>query len=109
MNPSRYSYMAIHSLQKHGNDVVALAKRIGKVADVPILDKFPEKENIHTVTLYIGQKRQPEYYADLLKLNPKRVIFNPGAENEKLFGILENKGIEAIEACTLVMLSTGQY
>jgi len=108
-NPVRYSYLAIQSLRKHGNDVVALAKRMGKVADVSIQTEFPKSEGIHTVTLYVGAQRQPEYYTQLLELNPKRVIFNPGTENNELVSKLEEKGIEAIEACTLVMLSTGQY
>lgn len=108
-NPVRYSYLAIQSLRKHGNDVVALAKRMGKVADIAIQTEFPESEDIHTVSLYVGAQRQAEYYNQLLELNPKRVIFNPGAENNELASKLEEKGIEAIEACTLVMLSTGQY
>ena len=101
--------MAIQSLRKHGNDVVALAKRAGKVIDTPIQTKFPESDDIDTVTLYVGSKRQPEYYNQLLELQPKRVIFNPGTENEELVELLEEKGIEAIEVCTLVMLNTGQY
>ncbi|MBT3383542.1 MAG: CoA-binding protein [Prolixibacteraceae bacterium] len=109
MNPARYSYLAIHSLQKHGNEVVALAKRKGNIADIKIQTEFPGTKNIHTVTMYVGEKRQLEYYNKLVELKPKRVIFNPGAENNELAEVLENKGIEVIEACTLVMLSTGQY
>lgn len=108
-NPVRYSNMAIRSLRKQGVEVVSLAKRMGKVVDVPILTNFPENEDIHTVTMYVGPQRQPEYYNSLLELNPKRVIFNPGTENDELIEKLESKGIEAIEACTLVMLNTGQY
>jgi len=108
-NPDRYSNMAIHSLRKHHHEVVALAKRTGIVSDVEIQTEFPEKEDIHTVTMYVGAKHQPEYYKSLLELNPERVIFNPGAENFELADMLEIKGIETIEGCTLVMLNTGQY
>jgi len=108
-NPTRYSNMAIRSLRKNGVEVVSLAKREGKVLDVEIQTEFPEKDDIHTVTMYVGSQRQPEYYSRILVLKPRRVIFNPGAENYDFAEILENKGIEAIEACTLVMLSTGQY
>ena len=108
-NLSRYSNMAIRALRKNDVEVIALAKREGKVLDVDIQTKFPENGEIHTVTMYIGQQRQPEYYNRILELNPKRVIFNPGAENYKFAEMLENKGVEAIEACTLVMLSTGQF
>ncbi|HKI88164.1 MAG TPA: CoA-binding protein [Draconibacterium sp.] len=108
-NPTRYSYIAIQSLREYGHPVVALAKRPGHVADVDILTEFPENEDIHTVTMYIGPKNQPEYQQLLLDLNPERVIFNPGTENIDLIVALETSGIEAIEGCTLVMLNTGYY
>ncbi len=108
-NPARYSNMAVHSLRKHNHSVVALAKRTGKVADVPIRTEFPEKEDVHTVTLYVGAKHQAEYYQPILNLKPERVIFNPGAENFELADMLEMNGIETIEGCTLVMLDTRQY
>lgn len=108
-NPDRYSNMAIHTLRKHQYEVVALAKRAGKVSDVDIQTEFPDKEDIHTVTMYVGAKHQSEYYKALLELNPERVIFNPGAENFELSDMLEMNGVETIEGCTLVMLNTGQY
>lgn len=107
--PHRYSYRAVSSLRSHGHEVVALAKRKNKLDDVEIQTEFPEDEDIHTVTLYVGAPRQPEYYESLLNLKPQRVIFNPGAENPELYNKLEKEGIEAIEACTLVMLATNQY
>ncbi len=108
-NPARYSNMAIRLLRQNGVDVVSVAKREGRVLDVEIETEFPENKNIHTVTMYLGAQRQPEYYNPIVELKPKRVIFNPGAENDEFAGILENNGIEAIEACTLVMLNTGQF
>lgn len=108
-NPERYSNKAIQTLRKHNHDVIALAKRSGKVSDVEIQTVFPEKEEIHTVTMYVGAKHQPEYYQALLGLKPERVIFNPGSENFELSDMLEMNGIETIEGCTLVMLNTGQY
>ena len=108
-NPTRYSHFAIHSLRKKGHDVVALAKRKGIVADVSIQTEFPADQFIHTVTLYVGPQRQQEYFDSLLKLKPERVIFNPGTENSELEEVLEDNGIEAVEACTLVLLGTDQY
>ena len=108
-NPLRYSYMAVHSLRNYGYGVVALAKRTGEVAGVQIQTEFPSDENIHTVTMYVGPKNQSEYYQAILDLKPERVIFNPGTENIELAEKLQLEGIEAIEACTLMMLSTGQY
>lgn len=108
-NPLRYSNMAIRELKNHGHEVFALAKRAGEVAGVPIQTDFPSKELIHTVTLYVGPQHQPEYYQQVIDLMPERVIFNPGTENFEFAEILESKGIETIEGCTLVMLSIGQF
>ncbi len=108
-NPSRYSHFAIHLLRKHGHEVVALAKRAGQVADVLIQTDFPKNTDIHTITMYVGSQRQGEYYQPIIDLKPKRVIFNPGAENYELANLLQKNDIEAIEACTLVLLNTGQY
>ncbi len=108
-NPERYSNMAIQSLRNHGYEVTALAKREGFVSDVAIQTDFPDTEYFHTVTIYVGPQRQDEYFDQLLKLKPERVIFNPGTENFELEELLERNGIETIEGCTLVMLSTGQY
>jgi hypothetical protein len=107
--PERYSNMAIRALRKHNHEVFALAKREGVVADVPIKTEFPVNDNIHTVTMYVGAKHQPEYYKSLLELKPERVIFNPGSENFELAEMLEMNGVETIEGCTLVMLSTNQF
>ena len=64
----------------------------------------PEIADIHTVTLYVGPANQPQYYDYILRINPQRVIFNPGTENTEFMTILQDKGIETEEACTLVLL-----
>ncbi|HDR51950.1 MAG TPA: CoA-binding protein [Mariniphaga anaerophila] len=107
--PERYSNKAIRMLREYDHDVVALAKSAGQVDGVTIQTEFPEDVNIHTVTMYLGAKRQPEYYHQIINLKPKRVIFNPGAENNELRKILESEGIETVEGCTLVMLRTNQF
>jgi uncharacterized protein len=108
-NPSRYSYLAIQRLRNHGHPVVAIGRKDTKVADVTITkDKEPVTE-IDTVTLYLNPTHQREYYDYILSLNPKRIIFNPGAENDELIELAQEKNIKTMEACTLVMLSTGQY
>ncbi|RYY10385.1 MAG: CoA-binding protein, partial [Chitinophagaceae bacterium] len=107
-NPSRYSFIAINRLRSYGHPVVAIGKKAAMVADVAIESKQEPHELVDTITLYLGADNQKEYYDYILSLNPKRLIFNPGAENDELFELAEKNGIRAIEACTLVMLSTGQ-
>ncbi|MBS1919049.1 MAG: CoA-binding protein [Bacteroidetes bacterium] len=108
-NPSRYSYLAINRLRNYGHPVIAIGRKKTQVADVPVTnDKVPDT-NIDTVTLYLNPLHQQEYYDYILSLKPKRIIFNPGAENEELYDLAKKNGIQPVEACTLVLLSTGQY
>lgn len=108
-NPSRYSYLAIKRLKAHGHEVVAIGKRAGNVDDVSIVTEQPAMEDIHTVTLYLNPANQKPYYDYIASLKPKRIIFNPGTENDELERKMLQKGANTLEACTLVMLSTGQY
>lgn len=108
-NPNRYSNMAIKMLRKFDYPVKAIGLREGKVLDVEIKKPGFVFENIDTVTLYVGLQNQQPYYEYILKLKPRRVIFNPGTENLMFEQLLEKNGIKTEEACTLVLLSTGAY
>jgi len=52
---------------------------------------------------------QEQYYQNILSLKPKRIIFNPGTENAALSELAKANDIVALEACTLVLLGSGQY
>lgn len=108
-NPEKYSYMAAEKLLRFGHEVLLLGKRETEVLKLKIQTGKPVIENIDTITLYVNPKNQEPYYEYLLSLNPKRIIFNPGTENPVLEKMAEEKGIEVVEGCTLVMLSSGQY
>ncbi len=108
-NESRYSYMAVTRLVELGYDAVAVGIREGIIAGIEIIKGMPKTEDIHTVTLYVGEQNQPQYYDYILSLNPKRVIFNPGTENHEFYKILKENNVEVLVACTLVLLGTGQY
>ena len=108
-NPSRYSFLAIQRLRNHGHPVVALGRKHAFVADVTIETEKKALSNIDTVTLYLNPLHQQEYYDYILSLAPKRIIFNPGAENDELEKLATGKNIKCLDACTLVLLSTGQY
>ena len=108
-NPSRYSNMAIQELVDHQHEVVAVGKRNAKVGDVEIHKDHVPEPGVHTVTLYLNPKNQVEYYDYIMELRPRRIIFNPGTENEELISKAKANNIEPVIACTLVMLATGQY
>lgn len=105
----RYSNMAVRSLLSKGFPVLAFGNRIGQIEEVAILTDWNLISDVDTVTLYINPIIQEKYYDRIIALKPRRVIFNPGTENPSFENILLENDIEAIEACTLVMLSTGIF
>lgn len=108
---SRYAYLAAGMLTSYKHEIVPVGIKKGEVYGKQILDIFarPSISDVDTVTLYIGPQRQPEHYDYILGLKPKRIIFNPGTENEELQQKAVAQGIEVLEACTLVMLRSNQY
>ena len=91
------------------SSILPLGLKKGNIGDTLIQTDWPENKDFDTITLYIGPQNQPDYYNKIIHLNPKRVIFNPGTENYEFENLLLKNNIKAIEACTLVMLSTNQF
>lgn len=110
-NKDRYAYLAAEMLNENLHEFVPVGMKKGEVLGKPILDisTQPEIQQVDTVTLYVGLQNQPALYHYILGMKPKRVIFNPGTENPEFQKMVEASGAEAVEACTLVMLRTGQY
>ena len=108
-NKERYSNLAVRRLRAHGHPTIAVGRREGLIGDQPILLAIPEGVRPHTVTMYLNASNQQAWTDVLLRLSPERIIFNPGSENPPLAKASEAQGLEIVEGCTLVMLSTGQY
>lgn len=108
-NPARYSFLAINKLRAYNHPVVAIGRKQSTVGDVQVGTEQVATGDVDTVTLYLNPTHQKEYYDYILSLHPKRIIFNPGTENEELAAMAQQQGIQPMEACTLVLLSTGQY
>lgn len=108
-NPSRYAYLAANRLVNAGHDIINIGIKKGTVGGVEIEKPGEVKSGVHTITLYIGPALQEQYYDYIVSTHPKRLIFNPGTENPELFKLAKEHGIEVVEACTLVLLSTGGY
>jgi predicted CoA-binding protein len=108
-NPERYSFLAVQQLTNHQHPVIAIGKKNGAIGAVEIETEKKQLNDIDTVTLYLNSTNQKEYYDYILSIHPKRIIFNPGAENPEFEQLAQQKGIKTMQACTLVLLSTGQY
>lgn len=108
-NPTRYAYSAVNSLSRAGHETVPIGIKKGDIEGIAIINGTPDVEEVDTITLYLGAARQKPYYDYILSLQPKRIIFNPGAENPELVKLANEAGIETLNACTLVMLAVGNY
>ena len=110
-NTDRAAYQAAVMLQQHGHEFVPVGIKPGEVLGHAIQGKASLEglSGVDTVTMYVRPDLQSEWYEAIFKLNPKRIIFNPGTENPEFEQMASSRGIEATEACSLVLLSTGQF
>ena len=109
-NEARYSNKAIRSLLVHDKLVKAFGQRKGQVNGIEFETEQKPMPDVDTVTLYVGPQNQPDLYDFILTdVQPRRIIFNPGTENPELRKLAEQKSIVCEEACTLVLLSIGEY
>jgi predicted CoA-binding protein len=105
----RYSFIATERLANHGHPVIPLGIKAGQIGEHQIITNRPIIDQVDTVTLYLNPSNQEDWKQYIFSLHPKRVIFNPGTENPEFENELKQKNIEALEACTLVLLSTRLY
>ncbi|MFK7911392.1 MAG: CoA-binding protein [Akkermansiaceae bacterium] len=106
----RYSNMAQKALTQSGHTVIPFNPRGGEIDGLNVIANLSEiQQLVDTVTVYVRPAIFQTLMAKVINLMPSRIIFNPGTEDEDLERELQMEGIEVIEACTLVMLKTGQY
>jgi predicted CoA-binding protein len=109
-NPSRYSYLAFKKLLAHGHRPFPVSPKLKELEGVPVVAGLGElREPIDTITMYVGPDKSSQMEREILALKPRRVIFNPGSENPKLASALREAGAEVENACTLVLLASGQF
>jgi predicted CoA-binding protein len=100
-NPERYSYKASVLLEEYGHEVIKFNPRFDDLKNLNF--------SFHTLALYVNPQISNNFFETLVSLKVKRVIFNPGTENENLQNALKLLGVDVIIGCTLVMLRTNQF
>ena len=109
-NPERYSHKVVVRLMAHGHTVFPVNPGLKSLLGLKVFASLADlPAPPHTVTLYVGPERSTALADTIVATRPRRVIFNPGSENPALAERLKRSGIEVLEACTLVLLSTGQF
>lgn len=109
-NPERYARKAFDLLRMHGHRVVPVNPGLTAIDGVPVVPSLAAISGpVDTLTLYVGPERLEPLTADIVALRPGRVIFNPGTESATVQAALDAAGISWQEACTLVLLRTGQF
>lgn len=108
--PERYANMAMHDLQEHGYEVVLVNPFRSQIEGQKCFRSLDEYDGeIDTVTLYVNPARFHDHIKDVVKASPRRVIMNPGTEDKLHEKVLADSGIKVQRACTLVLLSQGQF
>ena len=108
--PHRYSNQAVAALKAHGYRVTPVNPAYDEIEDLPVARSLAElPRGIHTLTVYVGPYHLRPMIEEIVALRPQRVILNPGTESAELQRALDDAGIRYLEACTLVLLATGQY
>lgn len=106
----RYSNKALKLLRNHGHRVIPVHPAIDEIDGLAVYRSLREiEEQIDTLTLYVPPDRSEALAEDILRLHPKRVIFNPGTESSYLEGRLSDGNIPCVFDCTLVMLDSGRF
>jgi len=109
-NSERYSYQAVEKLLQAGHEVIPVHPACDRILGIPCKPGLGEIQgSVDTVTVYVNADRLRDMEKELIALKPKRIIFNPGTENKSVADECRNAGIQVIFACTLVMLSSGQF
>lgn len=104
-NPNRISYLASKLLIQKGFEVYAVAHKRQQSDILQIHDSSEPVNNVNTITVFLSPEKQRNYYDYILSLNPKRVIFNPGTENEELIRLLRPKNVSIVTGCTIALLT----
>ncbi|HOO78344.1 MAG TPA: CoA-binding protein [bacterium] len=108
--PDRYSHRAVVMLAEYGHTVIPVHPLAETIAGIPAVSALAAvTERPDTVSIYVRPERLRPMLPDLIALKPGRVIFSPGTEDAEIAAELERVGISVLDACTLVMLRTGQF
>lgn len=106
----RYSFQAFQMLKSYGYEPIPVSPKLENLEGMPAFHSLSEIQiPVDTLTMYVGPGISNKLKKEILELQPKRVIFNPGSENPDLEMALEEAGIHVVEACTLVLLRTNQF
>ncbi|HNQ59309.1 MAG TPA: CoA-binding protein [Bacteroidales bacterium] len=108
-NPERMANQAVEALLNHGHPVYAIGKEDFIWGKIVVHSTWDQAVDIHTVSIYLRPELQKVHQQRILSVNPQRIIFNPGTYNPELAIAASERGIEILEECTLVLLSSGQF
>ena len=108
--PERYSYKAVHLLEEKGHTAFPVNPKLKALEGWKVYASLKDlPEPVHTLSVYVSPKISSQLGAEILRLKPRRIIFNPGAENPELAALASAQGIRTLDACTLVLLRTNQF
>src|SRR5205085_2594173 len=83
--PDRYAFQAIKMLRQHGHKAIPVNPAYDEILGEPCHPNIRSVPGlIDTVTIYLGKRRSDPLVEEITGAGPKRIILNPGAENDHL-------------------------
>ena len=108
--PDRYAFRAMQMLRDYGHKAIPVNPAFEEVLGATCYRSVKDVPDIvETITLYLGKQRSDPLIEEIIGAKPRRIIMNPGAENDDLSARARTAGIEVVEDCTLVMLQSDTF
>lgn len=106
----RFAHQALVKLSQAGYQVLPVHPNAKEIEGIPVFAALELIDQpVDTVTLYVGPARLVNMVDEVCRLQPKRVIFNPGTEDKNIQEQFEVQGIQCVCDCTLVMLDQNRF
>jgi uncharacterized protein len=103
LNPSKYAYKILNSLERDGFNVVGVNPSINNEVVYNSLRDIPYK--VEVLNLCINPYKGIKIIKEALGLKINKILIQPGAESPEILKFCTENGMQAIEGCTLVELS----
>jgi predicted CoA-binding protein len=109
-NPDRISNQAVKRLIESGYEVLPVHPKENQIEGLKTFSSLKQvSDSVDTISVYVNPSILKSLIEDIRKLQPRRIIFNPGSESPEAEKIFRENGIETENACTLVLLRTKQF
>ena len=105
-NPDRYSYKIIEKLIERGFRVYPVSPKLEELMGLKAYSTISDiPDEVDVVDMVVNPRIGIKVMEEISKKDIRYVWLQPGAESTEIHQFAKEKGIEAIDACILAVLS----